>query len=314
MQYIGLHSQKSTNNIKSILLLVMFPILLLGLTYLFMCILTYNSKVGINTSYANQAFIEIAPYVVLITGVWFIIAYFSNTYIIKKATGAEELSRKDNKRVYNLVENLCMSVGMAMPKINILNDDSLNAYASGINNKSYTVTLSKGIIEKLNDEELEGVIAHELSHIRNRDVRLMIVSIVFVGIFAFLMQLAFRSLQVSGLSRSKNDKGSGLVVIVAILALAAIGYFFSLIFKFAISRKREYLADASAAEMTKKPWALASALRKISSDSRIEAVTREDVAQLFIEHPNIKKKSSGLSSIFATHPPIDKRIQVLEQF
>ncbi len=314
MQYIGLHSQKSTNNIKSILLLVMFPILLLGLTYLFMCILTYNSKVGINTSYANQAFIEIAPYVVLITGVWFIIAYFSNTYIIKKATGAEELSRKDNKRVYNLVENLCMSVGMAMPKINILNDDSLNAYASGINNKSYTVTLSKGIIEKLNDEELEGVIAHELSHIRNRDVRLMIVSIVFVGIFAFLMQLAFRSLQVSGLSRSKNDKGSGLVVIVAILALAAIGYFFSLIFKFAISRKREYLADASAAEMTKKPWALASALRKISSDSRIEAVTREDVAQLFIEHPNIKKKSSGLSSIFATHPPIGKRIQVLEQF
>lgn len=314
MQYIGLHSQKSTNNIKSILLLVMFPILLLGLTYLFMCTLTYNSKVGINTSYANQAFIEIAPYVVLITGVWFIIAYFSNTYIIKKATGAEELSRKDNKRVYNLVENLCMSVGMAMPKINILNDDSLNAYASGINNKSYTVTLSKGIIEKLNDEELEGVIAHELSHIRNRDVRLMIVSIVFVGIFAFLMQLAFRSLQVSGLSRSKNDKGSGLVVIVAILALAAIGYFFSLIFKFAISRKREYLADASAAEMTKKPWALASALRKISSDSRIEAVTREDVAQLFIEHPNIKKKSSGLSSIFATHPPIDKRIQVLEQF
>lgn len=315
MKYIGLHSQKSANNIKSILLLVMFPVLLLILIYLFMCILTYNSETGVNISFANQFFIEIFPYVILIVGVWFIIAYFSNTYIIKKATGAEELSRKDNKRVYNLVENLCMSVGMPMPKINILNDDSLNAYASGINNSSYTVTLSKGIIEKLDDEELEGVIAHELSHIRNRDVRLMIVSIIFVGIFAFLMQLAFRGIRISGLSRSRNDKGSGLVIILVILILAAIGYFFSLIFRFAISRKREYLADASAAEMTKKPWALASALRKISTDSQIEAVTREDVAQLFIEHPNIKKKKSeGLSSIFATHPPIKKRIQVLEQF
>lgn len=314
MKYIGLHSQISTNNIKSILLLVMFPIMLLGLTYLFFCILTYHSEVGINIQYANQAFIETAPFVIIVVVIWFVIAFFANTYIIQKATGAEELSRKDNKRVYNLVENLCMSVGMAMPKINIMDDDSLNAYASGINNKTYTVTLSRGIIEKLNDEELEGVIAHELSHIRNRDVRLLIVSIIFVGIFSFLMQLAFRSMRLSGLSRNKNDKGSGLVIILVILVLAAIGYFFSLIFKFAISRKREYLADASAAEMTKKPWALASALRKISRDSHIEAVTREDVAQLFIEHPSIKKERSGLSSIFATHPPIGKRIKVLEQF
>lgn len=114
-------------------------------------------------------FIEMAPYVLGGVFIWFLIAYFANTSIINAATGARPLERKENKRVYNLVENLCMSQGMPMPKINIINDDSLNAYASGINKKSYTVTLSKGIIEKLNDEELEAVIAHELSHIRNHE-------------------------------------------------------------------------------------------------------------------------------------------------
>ena len=134
-------------------------------------------------------------------------SYFANTSIINAATGARPLERKENKRVYNLVENLCMSQGMPMPKINIINDDSLNAYASGINKKSYTVTLSKGIIEKLNDEELEAVIAHELSHIRNHDVRLLIISIVFVGIFSMLAQIALRSAYYSSFTRKRDDKG-----------------------------------------------------------------------------------------------------------
>src|SRR6185436_4476595 len=124
--------------------------------------------------------------------------------------------RKENKRVYNLVENLCISKGMKMPKIYFIEYDSLNAFASGIDEKSYSVTLSKGIIDKLNDEELEGVIAHELSHIRNRDVRVLIISIIFVGIFAFLAEMAFRSIRFAG--RGKRDgKGSGAIILIAIV-------------------------------------------------------------------------------------------------
>ena len=165
----------------------------------------------------------------------------------------------------------------------------------------------------MNDEELEAVIAHELSHIRNHDVRLLIISIVFVGIFAMLAEIAIRTAFYSG-GRSRNNKGGGCVVILLIVALvAAMGFLFSSLMRFAISRKREYLADAGAAGITKRPWALASALRKISADPDIEAVTRDDIAQLFIEHPgnHVKGMFSGL---FATHPPIKKRIQILEQF
>ena len=205
---------------------------------------------------------------------------------------------------------------MPMPKINIINDDSLNAYASGINKKSYTVTLSKGIIEKLNDEELEAVIAHELSHIRNHDVRLLIISIVFVGIFSMLAQIALRSAYYSSFTRKRDDKGGAALILLLTMLVAAVGYFFAILMRFAISRKREYLADAGSAEMTKNPLALASALRKISADPDIEAVKREDVAQLFIQHPGKQATSalSGLSGLFATHPPIEKRIQILEQF
>ena len=205
---------------------------------------------------------------------------------------------------------------MQMPKINIINDDSLNAYASGINKKSYTVTLSKGIIEKLNDEELEAVIAHELSHIRNHDVRLLIISIVFVGIFSMLAQIALRSAYYSSFTRKRDDKGGAALILLLTMLVAAVGYFFAILMRFAISRKREYLADAGSAEMTKNPLALASALRKISADPDIEAVKREDVAQLFIQHPGKQATSalSGLSGLFATHPPIEKRIQILEQF
>jgi heat shock protein HtpX len=231
--------------------------------------------------------------------------------MIRKATGSKPLERKENKRVYNLVENLCMSRGMKNPKVNIINDDSLNAFASGINDKTYTVTLSRGIINKLNDEELEAVIAHELTHIQNRDVRLLIISIIFVGIFAFVSEMAFRSLRYSG--RSRGKKGNQLMLLIGLLAFA--GYLLSMLFRFALSRKREFLADAGAVEMTKRPDALASALRKISADPWIEAVKRQDVAQMFIDHPTKKKKKSmGISGLFATHPPIEERIAILEQF
>lgn len=322
MQYVGIQTQQSRNNFRSLLLLFLFPCLVVGLTYLFcylLNLLAYQSD-GLSTAqilnYSTRMFINLVPYVVGGVLIWFLIAYFANTSIINSATGSEPLSRKDNKRVYNLVENLCMSQGMKMPKVNIIHDNSLNAFASGINERTYTVTLSQGIIDKLDDQELEAVIAHELSHIRNNDVRLLIISIVFVGIFAMLAQVAMRSIYYSSMTRSRNNKNNAALLILLVMVVAAIGYFFSMLMRFAISRKREYLADAGSAEMTKNPLALASALRKISADPDIEAVQREDVAQLFIEHPGkqAKSKLSGLSGLFATHPPIEKRIQVLEQF
>jgi heat shock protein HtpX len=163
----------------------------------------------------------------------------------------------------------------------------------------------------LDDSELEAVIAHELTHIRNRDVRLLIISIVFVGIFAFVSEALFRSMRFGNLGRNKK---AGAGILIALL-LAAFGYLIATLFKFALSRKREYLADAGAAELTRNPLALASALKKISADSTIEAVKRKDVAQLFIENPQVKEKNAfSLSSFFSTHPPISKRIQILEQF
>lgn len=319
MKYIGIQTQKKQNNLRSVLLLFLFPCLLAGLVFLFCYMLFSLSETssGAETLELSTAlFVEIVPYIFGGVLIWFMIAYFINTNIINSATGSRPLERKENKRVYNLVENLTMGIGMKMPKINIINDDSLNAFASGINEKTYTVTLSRGIIDKLNDEELEAVIAHELTHIRNNDVRLLIISIVFVGIFAMLAQLSLR-MMLSVRPRNNDKNGAGIIVILLLAAIvAAIGYFFSILMRFAISRKREYLADAGAAEMTKNPLALANALRKISGDPNIEAVEREDVAQLFIEHPGKQAKSalSGLSGLFATHPPIKKRIQILEQF
>jgi heat shock protein HtpX len=261
---------------------------------------------------AREATWQTLPYVLIAVTLWFFIAYFINTAMIRSATNAKSLDRRENKRVYNLVENVCMANGMDMPKVNVIEDSSLNAFASGVSKNSYTVTLTRGIINQLDDQELEGVIAHELTHIRNRDVRLLIVSIIFVGIFTMIAQIAIRVAFSSSAGRSRNNKNGGgaLIMLLLIAALAAVGYVFSLLIRLSISRKREYMADAGAAQMTKNPLALASALRKISGNSEIQNVGRSDIAQLYIEH-----KAYGIfSSLFATHPPIKKRIAVLEQF
>ena len=303
MQYVGIQSQISRNNRYSFLLLIAFPILLLGMFYIFFFFVDKQ-----DTESVNQHFLTSIPFILIGVGIWFLIAYTSHTAMIRYATGAQPLERKENMRVYNLVENLCIQFGMKTPSIYIIDDDSLNAFASGIDEKSYSITLSKGIIEKLNDEELEGVIGHELTHISNKDTRLLIISIIFVGIFAFLSQMAIRSLRFS----SGRKKDGGYIILIAI-AVSVIAYFISIFLRFGISRRREYLADAGSAEMTKKPYALANALRKIVADPHIEAVHNEDIAQLFIENPQDKKKSF-FAGLFDTHPPIDKRIQLLEQF
>jgi heat shock protein HtpX len=318
MKYVGLQSQINKNNYKSIALLIAFPLLLLGLVWLFFFISIYyvaDEGAVLPISVTNNSFLTTIPFVLIGVAIWFLIAWFSHSSMIRKATGAKSLARKENKRVYNLVENLCISQGMKMPQVFVIEDDSLNAFASGLSDKTFAVTLSRGIINKLEDDELEAVIAHELTHIINRDVRLLIVSIIFVGIFAFVTELAFRSvLYGRGGSRGKKEGGA----IFIILLLGVVGLVLSSFFRFSLSRKREFLADAGAAQMTKKPLALANALRKISEDPWIEAVKRADVAQLFIDHPTKKKDSKSVvtffNGLFATHPPIKDRIQILKQF
>ena len=319
MQYIGLDKQIRKNNFNSVLLLIAFPALLLGMFYVIIYFFAKDNSSGYqDDNYStsidqNSMFLSVVPFILIGVGIWFLIAWAGHATFIRLATGAKPLDRTENKRVYNLVENLCISKGMKTPKINIIEDDSLNAFASGIDEKSYSITLSTGIINKLNDEELEGVIAHELSHIRNRDTRVLIISIIFVGIFAFLAEVAFRSLRFAGRGK-KDSKGGGAIILIAII-VTALAYLISMLLRFGISRKREYLADAGASEMTKKPYALASALKKISADPYIEAVENRDVAQLFIDNPQVSNRKSGSwDNLFSTHPPIEKRIGLLEQF
>ncbi len=306
-KYVGIQSQVRKNNVNSVIMLVAFPILLLGMVYLFLLFTSpqeYHSQ-------ASSTFTGIAPFVLLGTGIWFLVAWFMHTTIIQQATGSRPLERKENKRVYNLVENLCIASGLKVPKIFVIEDDSLNAFASGVNDRTYAVSLSRGIINKLNDDELEGVIAHELAHIRNRDVRLLIISVIFVGIFSFIANMAFRGLRFG--SFGNRGKNNAPVILVA-LVISGIAYILSMLLRFGISRSREYMADAGSAEMTRKPYALASALRKISGDPLIEAVKSRDVSQMFIENPQLVNKEFSIDRVFATHPPIEKRIELLEQF
>lgn len=308
MQYVGIQKQIRRNNFNSVLLLVAFPLILLAMVYALLWVTTPQEY---GQTATNQNFILITPVVLIVTVLWFLIAWIFHTSIIKKATGSHSLERKENKRIYNLVENLCISRGIKTPKIYVIEDSSLNAFASGISDKSYAISLSRGIIDKLTDEELEAVIAHELTHIQNRDVRLLIISVIFVGIFAFVAQMVFRSLRFSG--RSRDGKSNAPIILIAIV-ITSIAYLISVLLRFGISRSREFMADAGAAELTRNPQALASALRKISADPLIEAVQSRDIAQMFIDNPKLSNNKFSLDKLFSTHPPIEKRIELLEQF
>lgn len=334
MRYVGMHTQIRRNNTLTTVLLLLFPVIILGMIWIFLALVNYfgngyydqygNVVHHLDATTVNYYFINTIPWVIAGVGIWFAIAYFANSSMVRAATGARPLTRKENTKIYNIVENLCMACNMDMPKINIVNDPQLNAFASGIDKKSYTVTLTTGIIDRLNDDELTGVIAHELTHIRNRDTRLLITSIIFVGIVSTVMsmviQMMYNVMWFGGGRRSSNDeKNNGLSIIVILLIgvlCCAIAYLFTLLTRFAISRKREYMADAGGAELCGNPLALASALRKISGDPGLENVKRDDIAQLFIVHPQhfAPGMMSFFNSLFSTHPDTRKRIEILEQF
>jgi len=334
MKYVGMQSQIRRNNMYSMLLLLAFPCIILGMVWIFLALLNffgggYYDQYGnlvhtLNIEDVNYYFLNAVPWIVGGVGVWFVIAYYANAAMVKKAVGARTLERRENPRIYNIVENLCMTCGMDMPMINVVDDPQLNAFASGINKSSYTVTVTTGLMNLLSDDELAGVIGHELTHIRNKDTRLLITSIIFVGIVSTVMSIVVRIMYNmmwygGGSRRSNSKEGNGLSIIVVLIIGAiccALAYFFTLVTRFAISRRREYMADAGGAELCGNPRALASALRKISNDPGLDSVNREDVAQLFIMHPD--EMQSGLlgfmDSLFSTHPDPAKRIAILEQF
>lgn len=337
MRYVGMYTQIMRNNRLTIMLLILFPVIILGMVWVFLALVNYfgngyydqygNIVHQLDAATVNYYFMNTIPWVIVGVGIWFTIAYFANTAMVRAATGARPLTRKENPKIYNIVENLCMTCNMDMPKINIVDDPQLNAFASGIDKKSYTVTLTTGIIDRLNDDELAGVIAHELTHIRNHDTRLLITSIIFVGIVSTIMslviQMMYNAFWFGGLSsRSSDDednRGNGLSMIAVFIIGAlccAVAYFFTLLTRFAISRKREYMADAGGAELCGNPLALASALRKISGDPGLNNVKRDDIAQLFIIHPQhfAPGMMNFFNSLFSTHPDTKKRIEILEQF
>lgn len=321
----GLQTHIWNNNGKSVLLMLGFPVLLLLLTYaLFLGFAGFaDMRSGPDPVmgyfvWAGQALAQSWPYALIAAAVWFVIAYFFYQGIIDAATGAKRVERQEEPKLYNLLENLCISRGETMPALRIMETDALNAFATGLHKGQYSITVTRGLMNTLNDEELEAVLAHELTHIRNADVRLLIIAVVFVGIFSFVGEMAFRSMRfgsVGGRSSSGSQRSSGgrdggggaIIAIVVALVMVAIAYGLAIVIRFALSRRREYLADAGAVELTKNPDAMISALQKISGNAAVNAPA--EVREMFIENPH-----ADFTSIFATHPPIEKRIEALAKF
>ena len=338
---LGLSTYRWNNNIKSVLLLMAFPFLLLtlcwGIVYAYeyfvmqaaltspspytylqpsqLCDVNTLSAWGMKCDplgLATMAVYTYWPIVLGVAAIWVVIGFAFNGGIIRAATGAKPVSRTEAPELYNTLENLCISRGMKMPTLYIIDTDVMNAYASGINESSYAVTVTRGILEKLSRDEMEAVLGHELTHIINRDCRLLIVTVVFVGMLSFMAQMLWRSIRFTSYSsnRSSGKGGGGVVIFMLIAAVASfVGYLLALMLRFALSRKREYLADAGSVELTKNPEALISALRKISGNCDIQHVPSE-VKQMFIENPPSIFDAGGL---FATHPPIEKRIKILQE-
>ena len=317
---IGLSSYRWNNNIKSLVLLALFPFLLLlflaALFYVVMLAITFDEGISkedfvswdvtpVLGTYGALDFTlgvsrAIGPYVIAAALVWFVIGYLFNDMMIHRATGAERVGRNDAHRLQRILEPLCISRGMAVPRLYVIDTDAMNAYASGIDRRSYAITVTRGLLQGLSDDELESVLGHELSHILNRDCRLLIVTILFVGVISFIAQLIWRTL-------SEKSEGSGVLALV-LAAVGAVGYGLALILRSAISRRREYLADAGSVELTKRPEPLISALRKIAANPAVPHAPSE-VRQMFIENP---RHEVAFLNLFATHPPLEDRIRVLQ--
>ncbi|HLK23481.1 MAG TPA: M48 family metallopeptidase [Caulobacteraceae bacterium] len=315
MQAVGLQTYIWNNNLRSVFLLAGFPFLLFLLLYAVILIVVGNT--GMHQAYSDysaaappnlfaytlQLTVQSLPLAIAVAVIWFVIAYFANQTIIDLATGARPIERSENEELYNLLENLCISRGMKTPTLRIIESEDLNAFATGLHEGQFSVTVTRGLLERLDRDELEAVLGHELTHIINRDVRTMIVAAVFAGIISLVAQVIARMMLYGGRGRGR---GGGLLIIVGIAA-AALAWLLAIVIRMAISRRREFVADAGSVELTKNPDAMISALQKVAGHAHLDAP--EEVRGLFLEN-----REEGIWGLFATHPPIEKRIAALTQY
>lgn len=295
-----MYSQIDSNKRKTWALMLIFVLIISSLGYAF------------NLWYGDSSYgILIIAIIFSLLGAMF--SYYSGDKVALASAGAKQIKKIDNPYVYRMVENLCITSGLPVPKVHIIQDQSINAFATGRDPEHASVAITTGAIDQLNNEELEGVIAHELSHIKNYDIRLMMIVIICIGIITLLADWMIRA-RLYGIGNKKsgdNNSGQlGTIILIVGLVLAILSPIFARLIQFAVSRKREYLADASGAMLTRYPEGLASALEKIKLQGRPLQKTNKATAHLYISSPFLNTKNN-LRKAFATHPDINDRIAKL---
>lgn len=295
--------QVSSNTFKTWLIMFFFSLFTVGVVYV----------IANGFGYGQVGGLGITGFALIMAGIMNFVSYFWSDKIVLGMSGAKLTTKKDHPEVYRLVENLCIAAGLPLPKIYIINDTATNAFATGRDPKHSAIAFTSGILEKLNKQELEGVAAHELSHVGNRDTLLMSVVSILVGTIALLSDFFFRSMWYGGRGNDRDNK-SGTIFMVLALVSAILAPIIATLIQLAVSRRRELLADASGVLLTRYPEGLASALQKISSDREPLEVANRGTAHLYIVNPLKGKQAMGfLTSLFNTHPPIEVRVKALRE-
>ncbi len=315
MAAYGLYSHIQSNRRRSIALLIGLFFLVYLMVYagaLTAEALSVDADLNTLMQRALNDLISAAPLATIGTALWIVIAYFFHQNMIDAITGGREITRTEEPRLYNILENLCISRGITMPKLKVMDSDALNAFATGMNQKQYSITITSGLLARLNDAEVESVLGHELTHIRNGDVRMMVIAVIIAGAISFFAELFFRLWFYGGFRgpRSSDDRrggGASLAILIAIV-LIVVAYLLSFIIRLALSRSREFLADAGSVELTKNPDAMIAALRKIEGRGELPRATSA-LMEMCIDNPR-----EGFGELFDTHPSVDSRVAALVRF
>lgn len=310
----GLQTHIWNNNLKSLWLLAAYPVILMAVVWAASAVVGGAMAGGQIETFdtANQfawsVIYDYWPTILTVVVVWFMIAYVFQGKMIRALSHSHPVTREQEPDLYNLLENLSITAGVPMPRLEIIETHARNAFASGIDKNSYTVTVTRGLMQSLQKDELEGVLAHELVHILNRDVRLMMVCVIFTGMLGFMAQMLWSYARYAlWVPRSSDSKQGGAVMILfAVVAILWVGYLATVMTRFAISRRREYMADAGAVSLTKNPSAMMRALMRISGMADIPKAPN-DIAMMCFEN------TKPFMGMFATHPPIQRRIEALAQ-
>lgn len=295
-----------SNNIKTVFLVICFPLIFIALIFLFTWIVA-----PIDT--ALQTTVSVAIPTFIACAVWLVISWAFGDSMMLHSAHAHEIfdDDKQNREIFRAVENVAIAAGLPRPRVYIIDDDSMNAFATGRSPRDASVALTRGIIKKLDNLELQGVIAHEMAHIGNRDIRLDMMLITGVGVTVFAADMILR-LAIFGNNGDNDNRGNGAAVLLMIwLAFMVFNWIITPILRMAVSRNREYAADATGAQITRNPMALANALRKITTDARVECLDKvKSMSAVCIAYPGGPREFA--SSLMATHPPVEKRIERLE--